>query len=77
MTNWIFYYIFVCEIYSATIAQVVERHIGNVEVTGPTPVSSSFILIGFLCTIHGKPIFHLCMAYVLIVIKSFLSYIYI
>ena len=25
---------------NATIAQVVERYIGNVEVTGPTPVSS-------------------------------------
>ena len=26
----------------ATIAQVVERNIGNVEVTGPTPVSSFY-----------------------------------
>ena len=28
----------------ADIAQVVERYIGNVEVTGPTPVISSFLL---------------------------------
>ena len=28
----------------ATIAQVVERNIGNVEVTGPTPVSSFYFL---------------------------------
>lgn len=26
--------------HQAAIAQAVERHIGNVEVTGPTPVSS-------------------------------------
>ena len=34
-----------------TIAQVVERHIGNVEVTGPTPVSSSFLMSGFIYTV--------------------------
>lgn len=36
--------------HQAAIAQAVERHIGNVEVTGPTPVSSFFRslkLIGF------------------------------
>ena len=31
----------------ATIAQVVERNIGNVEVTGPTPVSSFYFLSVF------------------------------
>ena len=40
---------------NATIAQVVERYIGNVEVTGPTPVISldkeqgSDVLFLFCC----------------------------
>lgn len=33
----------------ADIAQVVERYIGNVEVTGPTPVISSFLLPSKKC----------------------------
>lgn len=32
--------------HQAAIAQAVERHIGNVEVTGPTPVSSFFKKFG-------------------------------
>ena len=40
----------------ADIAQAVERHIGNVEVTGSTPVISLFLMaesIGFI----GFPLF--------------------
>ena len=33
---------------SAAVAQSVERHIGNVEVTGPIPVSSSYNEPGML-----------------------------
>ena len=35
---------------NATIAQVVERIIGNDEVTGPTPVSSFFFLFKLIFT---------------------------
>ena len=37
----------------ATIAQVVERNIGNVEVTGPTPVSSFFIIFSIYAALSG------------------------
>ena len=37
----------------ATIAQVVERNIGNVEVTGPTPVSSFYFFVRIYAALSG------------------------
>jgi hypothetical protein len=42
----------------ATIAQVVERNIGNVEVTGPTPVSSFYFFVRIYAALSGFIFIH-------------------
>ena len=54
----------------ATIAQVVERNIGNVEVTGPTPVSSFYFFVHIYAALSG---FIFLQAPLLIILGAFFS----